>query len=95
MKNVKSHTILICIGLLLVPAGVCALDFSGQWLGTITESHNRCENLGKAEPGDYKLTIVHKDSDIMLMENVEQIPFQGVINPQRQKNVLCLLFVNL
>lgn len=84
----KIKLIVVLIGLLsLPPAGVSAQDFSGQWLGTITESLNRCENLGKAEPGDYKLTIVHKDGEILLMENVEQVPFRGVVNPKRPQNV--------
>jgi hypothetical protein len=79
--------IVLVLGLWLVPAGVGAQDYSGQWLGTITESQNRCESLGKAEPGDYKLTIVHKDNDILLMENVVQRPYRGVVHPQRPQNV--------
>jgi hypothetical protein len=76
------------IGLLLIqPVSVSAGNYSGQWLGTITESKNRCENLGKAEPGDYKLTIVHKDGDIMIMDNVVQRPYKGVINPQRPQKI--------
>ena len=68
-------------------AAVVAQNFSGQWLGNVTESLNRCERLGKVEPGDYKLTIVHQDSEIMLMENVEQVPYKGVVNPQRPLKV--------
>ena len=77
---------LLCLGL-VQPLGVLAQDYSGQWLGTVTESVNRCEQIGKAEPGDYKLTIIHKDHDIVLMENVEQVPYKGVVNPARPKNV--------
>ncbi len=69
------------------PVAASAQNFSGQWLGNVTESLNRCERLGKVEPGDYKLTIVHKDNEIMLMENVEQVPYKGVINPKRPQNV--------
>lgn len=64
-----------------------AQNYSGQWLGTITTSLNRCEDLGKAEPGDYKLTIVHKDNEILLMDNVAQRPYKGVIDPNRPRNV--------
>ena len=84
----RNHILILLLGLLLVPAGgAAAQDYSGQWLGTITESLNRCENLGKAEIGDYKLTIVHKKGEILLMENVEQVPFRGVVNPQKPQNV--------
>ena len=71
----------------MAPECVWAQDYSGQWLGTITESQNRCKDLGKAEPGDYKLTIVHKDNEILIMENVVQRPYKGVINPKQPRNV--------
>ncbi len=69
------------------PAAVYAQNFSGQWLGNVTESLSRCEGIGKVEPGEYKLTIVQKDEEIMLMENVEQVPFRGVINPKQPLKV--------
>lgn len=76
------------IGLVLsLTSTVSAQNFSGQWRGTVSESVNRCERLGKAEPGDYKLTIVHKDGDIMIMENVRQVPYKGVIKPNQSHNV--------
>ncbi len=79
---------ILLTGLLLIhPLSVSAGKYSGQWLGTITESNNRCENLGKAEPGEYKLTIIHKDNEITIMENVVQRPYKGVINPQRPQNI--------
>ena len=87
----KTCTSIVLIGLFfMLPATSFSQNYSGQWLGTVTESINRCERLGKAEPGDYKLTIVHQDSDIMIMENVVQRPYTGVISPQRPRNV----FVN-
>ena len=61
--------------------------YSGQWLGTVSESINRCKGLGKAEPGDYKLTIIHDNADITIMENVVQRPYTGVVNPDRPKKV--------
>ena len=66
----------------MLPECVWAQDYSGQWLGIITESHNRCEDLGKAEPGEYKLTIVQKDNEILLMENVVQRPYRGSSIPK-------------
>ncbi len=84
----KTRLWIILTGVLLIqPLSVLAENYSGQWLGTITESNNRCESLGKAEPGEYKLTIVHKDNEIMIMENVVQRPYKGVINPQRPQNI--------
>jgi len=82
----KALLFLLCFWL-IQPIVASAQNFSGQWLGTITESVNRCEGIGKAEPGDYKLTIVHKDDDIMLMENVEQVPYKGIVNPKRPGKV--------
>lgn len=67
----------------LHPAQSQGSDYSGQWLGTITESKNLCKNLGKAEPGDYKLTITQNDNDIVIMENVVQRPYTGHINPEQ------------
>ena len=72
------------------PECVWAQDYSGQWLGTITESQNRCEDLGKAEPGDYKITIVQKDNTILLMENVVQRPYRGFVDPQSPQKVRVL-----
>ncbi len=81
---VRSYGLIILMGFLLfIPGSLSAQNYSGQWLGTITESTNRCENLGKAEPGDYKLTIVHKNNDIMIMENVVQRPYKGGINTDK------------
>jgi len=80
---VKTVMLLLILGIaVMLPEFLWAQDYSGQWLGEITESINRCEDLGKAEPGEYKLTIVHKDSEIMLMENVVQRPYHGGIDPE-------------
>jgi len=74
----------------MLPVCAWAQDYSGQWLGRITESQNRCADLGKAEPGDYKITIVHKDNAIMLMENVVQRPYRGSVDPRSPQNVRVL-----
>ena len=84
--NTKALIFILCLGL-IAPAVVCAQNFSGQWLGKVTESLNDCDRIGKTEPGDYKLTIVHKNEDIMLMENVEQVPYRGVVRPDRPLKV--------
>jgi hypothetical protein len=85
---VRAYSLVVFMGLsMLIPGNGFAQNYSGQWLGTIIESKNRCENLGKAEPGDYKLTIVHKDNDIMIMENVVQRPYKGIIDPQSPQKV--------
>ena len=43
----------------LRPTLSLAVDYTGQWRGTITESVNECKNLAKGEPGEYMLTFVH------------------------------------
>lgn len=69
--------------LFILPRQTMAENYSGQWLGTITDSVNTCENLGKAEPGEYKLTVIHKENRIVIMENVVQRPYDGRINPEQ------------
>ena len=74
--------------LLLAPAfPAAAQNYSGQWLATVSESVSWCKNLGKTEPGDYKLTIVHKGNDVTLLENVVQRPYKGLIDPKRLLNL--------
>lgn len=86
MKN-SAVAALICWFLASLPTQAMAIDYAGQWLGTIGESINRCEGMGKAEPGDYKLTIIHEGPDITIMENVQQHPYTGVINPDKPLEV--------
>lgn len=69
------------------PTVVTANDYAGQWLGTIVDSINMCEGLGKAEPGDYKLTIIQEGGDIIIMDNVQQHPYTGVISPEKPLEV--------
>lgn len=76
--------LLFFFGLLLIPPRVSyGFDYSGQWLGTISESDNGCKNLVKAKPGEYKLSISHKNNDIIIMENTVQRPYSGTFNPGR------------
>lgn len=80
----KIFSICLCWFLLLaMTSRVSAQDYSGTWLASVSESVTWCKNLGKAEPGEYKLTIVQKGSDITLLENVVQRPYKGVIDPKR------------
>jgi len=89
MKRFAS--IILSIGTMLVSPCLClAFDYSGQWLGTVGDSRNLCENIGKAEPGDYKLTIIQKENNIVVMENVVQRPYTGVIDPERPQVVQVL-----
>jgi hypothetical protein len=79
----RAYTLLVLI-VILSPCTVLGADYNGQWLGTIIESIDRCQRLGKGEPGDYKLTIIHEeDGDLTLMENVVQRPYSGVVNPKK------------
>ena len=81
----KRYTILVFLAVVLLsnPQITYGNNYSGQWLGVVTDSLNRCKSLGKAEPGKYKLTIIHKNDDITILENVVQRPYTGVVNPKR------------
>ena len=76
-----------CFLLLALAFPAAAQNYSGQWLATVSESVSWCKNLGKTEPGDYKLTIVHKGNDVTLLENVVQRPYKGLIDPKRPLNL--------
>ena len=85
----KKFAFLLWFGLVLSnPAGVFA-DYSGQWLATITESVNRCEELGKEKLDEYTLTIDQKANDIMIliMKNAVQRKYKGGIDPERPRNI--------
>jgi len=84
MKRYASLVIFVSL-MLLQPALSHSADYTGQWLGTITESVNRCDNLGKGKPGEYKLTITHKGNNIVAMENTVRRPYTGVFSPERPK----------
>jgi hypothetical protein len=81
----KRYAILVFLFVVIFskPQSTYANNYSGQWLAVVTESLNHCKSLGKAEPGKYKLTIIHKNNDITIMENVVQRPYTGVVNPKR------------
>lgn len=69
------------------PAISHAIDYTGQWRGTITQSVNQCRNLGKGVPGDYMLTFVHTGDEFVGMENKVKRPYRGVVNPGNPKFV--------
>lgn len=71
----------------LRPTLSLAVDYTGQWRGTITESVNECKNLAKGEPGEYMLTFVHNGADFVGMENKVKRPYKGVVNPSRPQFV--------
>ena len=74
--------LVLLIGAIIIQPGLSSgADYSGQWVGTITESENRCDNLGKAKLGKYTLTITHKGNDLVVMENLVKRPYSGVFNP--------------
>ena len=73
--------------LLALVSPVAAQNYSGTWLATVSESVSWCKSIGKTEPGDYKLTIVHKGNNITLLENVVQRPYKGFIDPKRPLNL--------
>ena len=70
------------------PALSHAMDCTGQWRGTITESTNQCKNdLGKGKPGEYTLTFIQKGDEVVGMENTVKRPYRGVVNPERPQFV--------
>jgi len=69
------------------PAISHAIDYTGQWRGTITQSVNGCRNLGKGVPGDYMLTFIHDGDEFVGMENKVKRPYRGVVNPSNPKFV--------
>ena len=73
--------------ILALASYVAAQNYSGTWLAKVNESVSWCKNIGKTEPGDYKLTIVHKGNDVTLLENVVQKPYKGFIDPKRPLNL--------
>ncbi len=85
----KKRNVLVILAscLFSLPCVSYGNDYSGQWLGTITKSVNQCENIGKAELGDYKLTILHKEDEVTIMENVVQRPYTGQINVEQPERV--------
>jgi len=85
----KRYAILVLLVVVLFASAQVTYgnNYSGQWLGVVTESFNNCRDLGKAEPGKYKLTIIHKNNDITILENVVQRPYTGVVNPERPLDV--------
>ncbi|MGD9971684.1 MAG: hypothetical protein AB7S77_01360 [Desulfatirhabdiaceae bacterium] len=63
-----------------------AQDFSGGWTGVITESNTNCKKLGKAEPGEYRLTFIQNGNELTAMENTVKRPYKGIFeegNPMR------------
>ena len=77
--------LVVFIGVMCIqPALSHAIDYTGQWRGTIIESVNACKNdLGKGKPGEYTLTIIQKGDEIVGMENTVKRPYKGVVNPER------------
>jgi hypothetical protein len=69
------------------PAPSHAIDYTGQWRGTITQSVNECKNLGKGVPGEYMLTFIQKGEEFVGMENSVKRPYKGVVNPGRPQFV--------
>ncbi len=69
------------------PALSHAIDYTGQWRGTITESVNECKDLGKGKPGEYTLTFIQKGDEIVGMENSVKRPYKGIVNPSRPEFV--------
>ena len=80
---------MVFIGVMCMrPAMSLAMDATGQWRGTITESTNKCKNdLGKGKPGEYTLTFIQKGEEVMGMENTVKRPYRGVVNPERPQFV--------
>lgn len=83
----KYASLVILVGIICINPGFShGLDYGGQWLGTITKTENNCKkDLGKAGLGNYKLTIIEKGKDLVIMENVVKRPYTGAFNFQQQR----------
>ena len=86
MKQYASRLI-IAGCLFFLPNLSIAADYSGHWLGTITESVNNCKDLGKAKPGNYKLTIEQEGNDVVIMENIVRRPYTGHFTPEHPQRI--------
>jgi hypothetical protein len=73
--------------LFTVAVNAAAQDYNGTWIGIITQSESNCPNLGKAEPGEYRITILQRGDTITVMENVVQRPYRGVLDAGRPRFV--------
>jgi hypothetical protein len=80
------HFVIVCALILACSLNAAAQDYSGAWTGVITESINKCQKLGKAKPGEYRLTFIQKGNELTAMENTVKRPYKGVFevgNPGR------------
>jgi hypothetical protein len=78
MKQIWMPIVFLC-AFFFQPSPAGAVDYSGQWLGNITESNTQCKKLGKGKPGDYVITITQKGDQIQAMENNAKRPYAGVL----------------
>lgn len=86
----KRFSLLVALlGVMIMSPGLShAIDYTGQWRGTITQSVNGCKNdLGKGKPGEYMLTFIQKGDEVVAMENTVKRPYRGVVNPERPQFV--------
>jgi len=76
-------------GLLLLtgPHPASAQDHSGNWTGTVVESASDCQNIRKAAPGDYRLTILQEGDALTIMENTGRRPYTGYLEPENAGRV--------
>lgn len=70
-------------GLLLAMAHhAAAQDLSGSWTGIVTEAASDCQNIRKASPGEYRLTILQKGDELTITEIMARRPYTGYIEPE-------------
>jgi hypothetical protein len=85
--NIK-HVVIGCILIPFFSINAAAQDYSGVWTGMITESINNCKDLGKAKPGEYKLTFVQTGDKLTAMENKAKRPYEGVFEGGDHRRVV-------
>jgi hypothetical protein len=78
MKHAYRLILLSLITVFACPAG--AQDYSGTWIGTVTESSSSCKNIVKAAPGDYRLTFTQRGNELTIVPNTAKRLYVGVLN---------------
>jgi hypothetical protein len=65
-----------------------AQNYDGVWTGIVTESKTDCKKVGKAEPGEYKLTFIQQGDELTAMENTNRRPYKGVVEKDNPRSVI-------
>jgi len=85
MKEIR--LLIACSLILAGSVSAAAQDYSGTWIGVVTESTSYCKNIVKANPGEYGLTVVQKGDELTIMERVARRPYRGFVEADNPRQV--------